>query len=55
MYQVTFTYCGYVANVLYNNANSEEEAIESAKLYNSNKYDDVRAIPTHLTPDNYEH
>ena len=42
-YKVTFSKKDYVTNVLFNNAGSPSEAIESANLYNSNEYDDVRA------------
>lgn len=45
MYQVTFTQNGYVAGVWNNQSESEEEAIESAKLYQQNEYDHVYAEP----------
>ena len=42
-YKVTFTYRGYVAGVFYHTGASEKDAIESAKLFMSNKWTKVRA------------
>jgi len=42
-YKVTFLYKNYVANISFQEADSEEEAIESAKLYNINDYTSVYA------------
>jgi hypothetical protein len=43
-YKVTFTYRGYVAGVLYHTGDTKEDAIESAKLFMSNKWTKVRAV-----------
>ena len=43
-YKVTFTYRGYVAGVLYHTGASEKDAIESAKLFMSNKWTRVNAV-----------
>ena len=42
-YKVTFLYKKYIANTSFQEAGSEEEAIESAKLYNVNDYTSVYA------------
>ena len=43
-YKVTFTYRGYGAGVFFNKSASESEAIDSAKLYMSNKWTKVNAV-----------
>ena len=43
MHRITFTYCNYVVAVIFNNSKNADEAIESARLYVSNKYTNVRA------------
>ena len=43
-YKVTFTYRGYVAAVFYHTGVSEKNAIESAKLFMSNKWTRVNAV-----------
>lgn len=42
-YKVTFIYRGYIAGVFYNESESENEAIESAKFHVANKWNKVHA------------
>lgn len=43
MWKITFTYKGFAAGVFYNNALTENAAIESAKMYCCSEWDDVRS------------
>ena len=43
MWEVTFTYRGYIAGVFYNRAATECEAIDCAALHCSARWDTARA------------
>ena len=42
-WKITFTHRGFIVAVLFNNAQSRESAIDSAKLHVAGKWDKVRA------------